>query len=77
MSRISQRYAIRLTCLVISLAVGGIGWLAWRYLDNARELPWVLWTVAGAGAMFALVAPVQWLRAALHMNLLTQDLFRR
>lgn len=77
MPQASQQYAIRITCLAIALAVGGIGWLAWRYLDNARELPWVLWAVAGVGAMFALVAPVRWLRAALHMNLLTQDLFRR
>jgi len=77
MSETSQRYAIRATCLGIALAVGGIGWLAWRHLENARELPWVLWTVAGVGAVFALVAPVRWLRTGLHLNLLTQDLFRR
>ena len=55
----------------------GLAWLAWRYLDGAPEMPWVLGGIALVGGLFAVCAPARWLRALLRWNLFSQDLFRR
>lgn len=68
---------IRMFCLACALGLGGLAWLAWRYLDGAPEMPWVLGGIALLGGLFAVCAPARWLRALLRWNLFSQDLFRR
>lgn len=68
---------IRMFCLACALGLGGLAWLAWRYLDGAPEMPWVLGGIALLGGLFAVFAPARWLRALLRWNLFSQDLFRR
>lgn len=68
---------IRMFCLACALGLGGLAWLAWRYLDGAPEMPWVLGGIELLGGLFAVCAPARWLRALLRWNLFSQDLFRR
>ena len=73
----TQDRSIRMFCLACALGLGGLAWLAWRYLDGAPEMPWVLGGIALLGGLFAVCAPARWLRALLRWNLFSQDLFRR
>ena len=75
-TRMQDRW-IRMFCLACALGLGGLAWLAWRYLDGAPEMPWVLGGIALLGGLFAVCAPARWLRALLRWNLFSQDLFRR
>ena len=68
---------IRMFCLACALGLGGLAWLAWRYLDGAPEMPWVLGGIALLAGLVAVCAPARWLRALLRWNLFSQDLFRR
>ena len=77
MQKRTQDRWIRMFCLACALGLGGLAWLAWRYLDGAPEMPWVLGGIALLGGLFAVCAPARWLRALLRWNLFSQDLFRR
>lgn len=68
--------AERALVLAGALLLAGLGWLVWRYQDH-DTLHWVFWVAGAGGALFAMLAPVRWLRTLLHLNIFTQDMFRK
>lgn len=66
--------AVTLVSAVVSLV---LGWLTWRYMDGMAALAWTFWVAGVAAALFALLAPIGWIRMALGWSLFTQDMFRR